>query len=110
MGSFGGTYFRPIRSKVVCQQLADQHLELPKEWLEGLKHTRMVTSSVYRPEVNKYGVKCGASLDEWEGSGWISNIDPYGWFQWYCRFFQGRRSSDDARQIARGLACTPHPF
>jgi hypothetical protein len=38
----------------------------------------------------------------WESSGWISDIDPYGWFQWYCRFYMGRRSSDDARQISRG--------
>ena len=38
----------------------------------------------------------------WEGSGWIAKIDPYGWFQWRCRFYQGRRSSDDDRQISRG--------
>ena len=37
----------------------------------------------------------------WESSGWISDADPYGWFQWYCRFYQGRRTSDDARQIQR---------
>ena len=36
-----------------------------------------------------------------QSSGWISDADPYGWFQWYCRFFQGRRCSDDARQISR---------
>lgn len=41
------------------------------------------------------------ALGMWESSGWISDADPYGWFQWYCRFYQGRRSSDDARQIAR---------
>jgi hypothetical protein len=39
----------------------------------------------------------------WESSGWITHIDPYGWFQWYCRFYQGRRTSDDERQISRGL-------
>jgi hypothetical protein len=36
-----------------------------------------------------------------QSSGWISDTDPYGWFQWYCRFYRGRRSSDDVRQIAR---------
>lgn len=41
------------------------------------------------------------ALGMWESSGWISDADPYGWFQWYCRFYEGRRSSDDARQIAR---------
>ena len=39
----------------------------------------------------------------WESSGWISDCDPYGWFQWYCRFYSGRRSSDDARQISRWM-------
>ena len=59
--------------------------------------------SSYDPSVNKFGVKCGGSLDMWETSGWISALDPYGWFQWYCRFYLGRRSTDDERQIARAL-------
>lgn len=37
----------------------------------------------YDVDVNKYKVKCGGTLDMWESSGWISPIDPYGWFQWY---------------------------
>ena len=37
----------------------------------------------------------------WESSGWISEIDPFGWFHWYCRFYLGRRSTDDERQISR---------
>jgi hypothetical protein len=37
----------------------------------------------------------------WEESGWITEADPYGWFQWYCRFYLGRRCSDDARQVSR---------
>ena len=34
-------------------------------------------------------------------TGWIVRQDPYGWFQWYCRFFAGRRTADDARQVSR---------
>lgn len=102
-GSFGGTYFRPIRSSVTGESYRNQHKELPKEWLEGLDIASQVTSSTYRASVNKYGVKCGGSLDMWESSGWITSLDPYGWFQWYCRFYQGRRSTDDERQIKRGL-------
>ena len=39
----------------------------------------------------------------WESSGWINPCDPYGWFQWYCWFYLGRRTSDDERQIGRRL-------
>ena len=42
-------------------------------------------------------------LESWEKSGWIVKQDPYGWFQWYCRFYRGRRISDDERQIDRWL-------
>ena len=46
---------------------------------------------------------CCKSHTHTQSSGWISDADPYGWFQWYCRFYQGRRCSDDARQISRWL-------
>lgn len=106
-GAFGGTYFRPIKSSVEPNvEFGDEvWQEFPQDWFEGLNISTQVTSAVYRPEINKYGVKCGASLQEWETSGWIRPQDPYGWFQWYCRFFQGRRTEDDSRQVSRWLAC-----
>ena len=51
--------------------------------------------------VNKYGATCGTSLRFGENKGWINKIDPYGWFQCYFRYWLGRRSKDDKRQINR---------
>lgn len=144
MGSFGGTYFRPIESAVTGSSYSAKDVisEYPDKWFEGLNKNTQVCSSRYNKDVNRYGVKCGGSLGMWESSGWISALDPYGtdsytciyahlrcmhslqghgmvmnsclilhssrrasgWFQWYCRFYLGRRCSDDERQVQRWLS------
>ena len=105
MGSFGGTYFRDIHSTVTNKNYKGKEVinEFPKHWFNGLDIDKMVTSQKYDKNVNKYGVKCGSTLEAWEGSGWINEQDPYGWFQWYCRFYRGRRTDDDERQVKRWL-------
>ena len=104
LGSFGGTYFRHIKSTVVNKQLKDQHKEYKKYgWFNNLDEEKYVTSEACNLKINKYGVKSGTSLDFWESKGWIKEIDPYGWFQWYCRFYAGRRCYDDDRQINRWI-------
>ena len=62
---------------------------------------KFYVSYYYDVNANKYGVKCGTSLRFWENKGRINKIDPYGWFQWYYRYWLGRRSKDDKRQINR---------
>jgi hypothetical protein len=100
LGVFGGTYWRPIYSGVLNQNLQNQHLEFPD--IAKLP-INMLTTSTCDQSVNFYGVKAGSSLKEWESKGWIHEQDPYGWVQWYCRFYNGRRSADDDNQIDRWL-------
>jgi len=106
-GAFGGTYFRNIYSSVTKTQYTKAYSDLPHQWIQGLTPSSHLARSWkgYSTEVNKYKAKCGQTLEDWEGSGWITNHDPYGWFQWYCRFFQGRRCDDDERQISRWNKC-----
>ena len=62
---------------------------------------KFYASDYYDVNVNKYGVKCRTSLRFWENKGCINKIDPYGWFQWYFRYWLGRTLKDDERQINR---------
>ena len=57
--------------------------ELPIDWLEGLDIKTQIASPTYRNAINKYKIDCGGDLAMWESSGWIMDVDPYGWFQWY---------------------------
>jgi len=100
-GVFGGTYYRDIYSRVTNREYKNSWKEFPKKWFENINVKKYVTSDVCDKSINKYKVKSGSSLEFWEDRGWIKPIDPYGWFQWYCRFYLGRRSEDDTRQIKR---------
>ncbi|KAI0844856.1 hypothetical protein F5Y00DRAFT_273531 [Daldinia vernicosa] len=105
-GSFGGTYWRPLYSRHLRTTITDDWKELPAEWTEGLDVGKYLTSETVNPEVNKYGVACGQTIEQWEASGWIMHeYDVRGWFQWYCRFWQGRRCPDDNRQVSRWQRC-----
>lgn len=100
LGSFGGTYWRPIHSKVVGKNLKNIHKKYPKSWWKGIPEDHL-SSKNYDKKKNKYGVKVGTSLPFWEGKGWINKQHPYGWVHWYCDFYKGKRCDDDERQVKR---------
>ena len=92
LGVFEGKYCNDCRA------------ELPEDWFE---HARIAAQP--DPALNCFGVKSRQSLAIWRQKGWIIDPDPRGWFQWYCRYYQGRRLPDeDARQIKRWRAMQRH--
>ncbi|GAA5984983.1 hypothetical protein JCM10908_002474 [Rhodotorula pacifica] len=102
-GSFDGGFFRPVKSKQSGRELHEDWSDLPKEWYRGLSSSMYLT----RPEgaedsVNKWQARMGQPYEAWEANGWIrAEHDARGWFQWYYRFFLGRRCEDDDRQVGR---------
>ena len=98
LGSFGGTYWRPIRSGITKKTYTNKHREF--SWLRTIPKKKL-TNILCDISINNYNVRVGTSLKFWEKKGWMTAQDPYGWVQWYCRFYDGRRSDDDIRQIKR---------
>lgn len=92
LGVFGGKY------------MTDCQAEFPENWFAAAKLSR----AVHDPELNFFGVNASQPLAMWRKKGWIYHEDPRGWFQWYCRYYMGRRCLDDARQIRRWQAISRH--
>jgi hypothetical protein len=96
LGVFGGVYMRDCID------------EFPKAWFV---HALFQKEGGYEhdPKLNYFGVNASQPLSIWKKKGWIYKDDPRGWFQWYCRYYMGRRILDeDARQIKRWKAMTRH--
>ena len=92
LGVFGGHYFKGYID------------EFPADWFENAKMAEM-----HDPELNYFGIDASQSRDEWRRKGWIYEDDPRGWFQWYCRYYLGRRIPvEDERQIKRWKAMRRH--
>ena len=102
LGSFGGTYWRPIYSNVTKKHYKNIHKKYPKSWWKNIPEKKL-SQSKYDKSINKYKVKVGTTLDFWESKKWISKYNPYGWMHWYCDFYNGKKSPDDERQIKRWL-------
>lgn len=92
LGVFGGKYLNDCKN------------EFPDDWFLNAK-----LSEFKNIELNYFSVDASQSLSEWRKNGWINDQDPRGWFQWYCRYFMGRRTpSEDLRQIKRWRAFKRH--
>jgi len=85
LGVFGGKYMTDCRA------------EFPASWFRRAK----LSPERHDPALNYFGVNASQPLSVWRKNGWIYHEDPRGWFQWYCRYYMGRRSLDDERQIRR---------
>ncbi|KAM0750919.1 hypothetical protein T439DRAFT_325967 [Meredithblackwellia eburnea MCA 4105] len=103
-GAFGGSYFRRVKSKKMKRDFVDDWKDLPSEWYSNLDPSHYLTRNTYEPSITKWKADVGLPFEEWEKKGWIRHeFDCRGWFQWYCRFFRGRRCEDDERQIGRWI-------
>ena len=92
MGVFGGKYMTDCKD------------EFPKDWFTRAR----LCSERHNPKKNYFGANASQSLAVWRQKGWIYHEDPRGWFQWYCRYYMGRRCPDDERQIKRWKAFRRH--
>lgn len=92
MGVFGGKYMTDCRD------------EFPADWYIQAK----LCHKHHDPALNYFGLNASQPLSVWREKGWIYHEDPRGWFQWYCRYYLGRRCPDDDRQIKRWKAMTRH--
>lgn len=92
LGVFGGKYMTD------CQD------EFPKDWFVNAK----LCSTHHNQELNFFKINASLPLSVWQKKDWIHPEDPRGWFQWYCRYYLGRRHEDDLRQIKRWKAIKRH--
>ena len=90
---------------VFCgKYMTDCRDEFPASWFARAK----LSPDGKDCSLNFFGIEASKPLPYWRAKGWIHSDDPRGWFQWYCRYWSGRRMEDDTRQIGRWKAFRRH--
>ncbi len=93
LGVFGGKYMTDCRK------------EFPADWFARAR----LSPKGRDASLNFFRIDASQPLSVWKHKGWICEDDPRGWFQWYCRYFMGRRMpAEDERQIKRWKAIRRH--
>jgi hypothetical protein len=97
---------RMLKLGVFCgKYMTDCRREFPVSWFKGAK----LAGKERDCSLNYFGVGASQPLSVWKKKGWIHPDDPRGWFQWYCRYYIGRRMpEEDRRQIKRWKAIRRH--
>ena len=95
-----------LRLGVFCgKYMTDTRDEFPETWFTDAK----LSPGRRDCSLNYFGVDASMPLSVWQKKGWLHPDDPRGWFQWYCRYYMGRRmSEEDQRQIKRWKAMRRH--
>lgn len=100
LGIFGGIYF---------QDYPKNGFLYNTDLFKDIDNSKLFLTE-YNKSKNYYNIKASMSKDDWANCNWLDKNSPLGWYEWYCNFFYGKRTSDDIRQINRWSSFTSRMY